>query len=162
MIFFPNVPPGVNQKFYTKWRPLTVVKMVGRVNVSCTPDNEDKGAKPVLVHVDRVVDRHLGQPEEPEQPAKDVDGPVTRSMRRSVEQIAAMTWAEEADYEEMLQAARLEDEARWEEECLFFEPVRSLRRDMEPRPMKKAESAPDLAEDDPRQADPWFLSLIHI
>ena len=51
MIHFPNVPPGVNQKFFTRWRAFTVVKMVGPVNVEAKEKNRTKS---VMVHVNRT------------------------------------------------------------------------------------------------------------
>ena len=39
LCYFPNVPPGVNQKFYTKWRPFVVLRQVGRVNVLCQEEH---------------------------------------------------------------------------------------------------------------------------
>ena len=51
MIHFPNVPPGVNQKFFTKWRAFTVVKMIGQVNVEAREKNKKKS---VMVHINRT------------------------------------------------------------------------------------------------------------
>ena len=53
LVHFPNVPPGQNQKFYTKWKPYEVVKMVGKLNIQCQDSN--KKSKPIIVHVDRAV-----------------------------------------------------------------------------------------------------------
>ena len=51
MIHFPNVPQGCNQKFFTRWRPFKVVKMVGPVNVAA---KEGPHKKEILVHVNRA------------------------------------------------------------------------------------------------------------
>ncbi len=51
IVHFPNVPVGVNQKFYTKWRLFTVDRMVGPVNVSLKASNRSKR---ILVHINRT------------------------------------------------------------------------------------------------------------
>lgn len=52
LVYFPNPPPGVNQKFYDRWEEFEVIKMVGRVNVQVR--RLSKG-KPMIVHINRVV-----------------------------------------------------------------------------------------------------------
>jgi ribonuclease HI len=51
IVHFPNVPKGVNPKFYTKWRLFTVDKMVGPTNVAL---REKPGSKVILVHINRT------------------------------------------------------------------------------------------------------------
>ena len=51
IVHFPNVPQGVNQKFFTKWRPFTVTKMVGPVNVEARGKSR---SNPILVHINRT------------------------------------------------------------------------------------------------------------
>ena len=92
LVFYPNVPPGQNQKFYTKWRPFTVLKRVGRLNVYCQP--EDRQGKPSLIHVDRVIHRQaeegpradeaptVAPPSSPPSPHTPRAGPVTRAQTR--------------------------------------------------------------------------------
>ena len=48
---FPNVPPGVNQKFMRKWRLFTVKRMVGPVNVEL---QESAKGKCITVHINRT------------------------------------------------------------------------------------------------------------
>jgi len=55
LVRFPQLPRGVNPKFYKTWKgPYRVIKVVGRLNllVQATPHS-----KKILIHVDRV--RHL-------------------------------------------------------------------------------------------------------
>ena len=59
LVHFPNVKPGQNQKFTSRWKGVyTVVAVVGPVNVKLrlTPTS-----KPILVHVNRV--KHLTERE---------------------------------------------------------------------------------------------------
>ena len=48
---FPNVPPGVNQKFMRRWRMFTVKRMIGPVNVEL---QESAKSKPITVHINRT------------------------------------------------------------------------------------------------------------
>ena len=48
---FPNVPVGVNQKFYRRWRLFTVVRMVGPVNVEL---REKPKSRSITVHINRT------------------------------------------------------------------------------------------------------------
>ena len=48
---FPNVPVGVNQKFFRKWRLFTVVRMVGPVNVEL---REKPKSRSITVHINRT------------------------------------------------------------------------------------------------------------
>ena len=59
LVHFPNVKPGQNQKFTSRWKGIyTVVAVVGLVNLKLrlTPTS-----KPILVHVNRV--KHLTEKE---------------------------------------------------------------------------------------------------
>ena len=59
LVHFPNVKPGQNQKFLSRWKDIyTVVAVVGPVNLKLrlTPTS-----KPILVHVNRV--KHLTEKE---------------------------------------------------------------------------------------------------
>ena len=60
LCYFPNSPPGQNRKFYTLWQEYVVIKPVGNLNVLIQKPVEK--AKPILVHVDRVIHLHGGQP----------------------------------------------------------------------------------------------------
>jgi transposase InsO family protein len=51
MVHCPNVPVGINQKFYKKWRLMVVVKRVGPLNLQI---KEEGKMNTSLVHVDRV------------------------------------------------------------------------------------------------------------
>ena len=51
MVYFPNTPPGVNHKFYKKWRLMIIVKTLGRLNVQVKEYNTRHES---LVHIDRV------------------------------------------------------------------------------------------------------------
>ena len=61
MVYFPNVKPGVNQKFVKRWRIYQVVKTVGPVNLRLRPIANSGQEKNILVHVNRV--RHANQEE---------------------------------------------------------------------------------------------------
>ena len=141
LVHFPNVPPGHNARFYTKWRPFIVTKKVGTLNLEC--QEEGGKARPILVHVDRVV---LLQDKLPE----------------DADEVAAVTrQADQGDWVAMeilerLERARQEEEERWEEddEPAEFEPVSRSRSD-EPQPVEL--SPPSGLEDgDARLYDPWF------
>ena len=77
-------------------------------------------------------------------------------MQKSDTEIAAMSWAEQMDYEDTLEAARQKEEEHLEAECLFFEPAKSLTKDLELKPVQTADSAVELAKDDPQRADQWY------
>ena len=62
MVHFPNVPTGVNQKFYKRWRLMVIVRPVGPLNVII---KEEASTKTNLVHVNRV--RHASTVEIEEQ-----------------------------------------------------------------------------------------------
>ena len=52
LVFFPNVPVGVNAKFFKRWRGVyTVVKKINRVNLEVSANPL---AKSFVVHVNRV------------------------------------------------------------------------------------------------------------
>ena len=95
LVHFPNVPPGQNAKFYTKWRPYDVIKMVGRLNIQC--QDSKKKSKPIIVHVDRAVKFKKGE------------GISLASMLFNDK-------PEEIGPDELLAKHRAEDEERWEEE----------------------------------------------
>ena len=61
MVYFPNVTPGSNQKFFKRWRVYQVVKTVGPVNLKLRPIPNSGQDKNILVHVNRV--RHANQEE---------------------------------------------------------------------------------------------------
>ena len=54
LVYFPNPPPGVNQKFFSRWQKFTVVRMIGGVNVQVIKMGA-KRQKPIIVHVNRVI-----------------------------------------------------------------------------------------------------------
>jgi len=55
LVKFPQIPRGVNSKFYKTWKgPFRVIRVVGRLNVLVQATAH---SKKILVHVDRV--RHL-------------------------------------------------------------------------------------------------------
>ena len=51
LVYFPNVPTGINQKFYKRWRLFTVLRAVGPVNVEI---RESPRSKRSIVHINRV------------------------------------------------------------------------------------------------------------
>jgi transposase InsO family protein len=61
IVYFPNVPTGVNQKFYKRWRLFTIMKQVGPVNVLV---RENSKKKAVIVHVNRVRHASIAEIEE--------------------------------------------------------------------------------------------------
>jgi transposase InsO family protein/ribonuclease HI len=61
MVYYPNVPKGVNQKFYKRWRLFTVIKMTGPVNVQV---RERPRSRKVIVHINRVRHASIEQIEE--------------------------------------------------------------------------------------------------
>jgi hypothetical protein len=74
LIYYPNVPKGINQKFYKRWRLFTVMKQVGPVNVLV---RENPRSKQAIVHVNRV--RHATVEEIEEQcDSTSVQGKVQR------------------------------------------------------------------------------------
>ena len=162
LIHFPNVPVGQNQKFYVKWRPFTVIRPVGRLNVYCQPEIAE--GKPVLVHVDRVVLRTQA-PEEVEQQTPTEDAPAEYKGPRTRSRGATTAVADAFDEEEILEARlrrlRLEEE-EWLDDSDNF---RIVRRN-EVRAVKELDaalltdganaSAEALAEDDERKYDPWY------
>ena len=53
MVFFPDAPKGVNQKFFKRWRgPYLVKNLVGKLNLELQ-DMEKPRAKTVIIHYDR-------------------------------------------------------------------------------------------------------------
>ena len=58
LVYYPNPPPGVVAKFFKRWRFMTVLKLVGPVNIMV---REKPGEKPVIVHVNRA--KHASEEE---------------------------------------------------------------------------------------------------
>lgn len=50
MVHFQNVPPGINQKFFKRWRLMKIVRKVGPLNLLLKGENK----RETLIHVDRV------------------------------------------------------------------------------------------------------------
>ena len=51
MVYFPNPPPKVNPKLHSHWKPGTVIKKVGNLNVLVGLDSTKRAS---LVHLNRV------------------------------------------------------------------------------------------------------------
>jgi hypothetical protein len=51
LVYFPNVPVGINQKFYKRWQLFSVTKVVGPVNLEV---RQSPTSRKVIVHVNRV------------------------------------------------------------------------------------------------------------
>ena len=96
LVHFPNVPPGQNQKFYTKWRPFQVIRTIGKLNVQC--QDLQKNSKPIIVHVDRVIKFRMNDNEA---------------------RVASLIWedaAMEGPASEEFQQHRTEDDELWDSE----------------------------------------------
>jgi hypothetical protein len=91
IIYYPNPPPRVSQKFLIFWKTFTMIEMVGRVNVKASQHNK----KPIVVHIDRVLDfdasgsekerteiMHQDRPQSRKRMGKTRQGKNSRSARR--------------------------------------------------------------------------------
>ena len=102
IIHFPNVPPGQNGKFWVKWRPYTVLKCIGQLNLQC--QDEQKKSKPIIVHKDRVA--HF----------------------KSDELACISSWSITKEEDAVLSTHRKEDEEYWEEPAIAFKSVEVQQR----------------------------------
>ena len=153
--YFPNTPIGINPKFHTKWKPYTVVKPVGQVNLLCQADGQGR-SKPILIHIDRAIARQGGQPGPNQAPMDRPDSEQGQSWAAEMEMVDQQQAAESRR-----QLAREEDEEHWEEddwEGYALVTARAGHSAHEPRRAEQDDPGPaaELSADDPRKADAWF------
>ncbi len=112
-VYFPNPPPNVNGKFYKRWIPYRVVKMVGNLNVMVK--REDGKQKPMLVHINRC--RKAAEDGRLPQAAQETELAYI-SYYEGVSRYADMREQQQQD-----QAARQEEEEEWSDLDRLFPPL---------------------------------------
>jgi hypothetical protein len=66
LVYFPNVPPGINRKFYKQWREFNVLELVGPVNLKL---REAPRKRAVIIHINRIRKLNEAETEIEEQAA---------------------------------------------------------------------------------------------